>query len=147
MTTDAHFRKLEAMHLKAACNTAYYQGLTIAVGHGVCDLTLPVRADYYHAAKAVHGFVYFKLLDEAAFFAANALVEDVFVLTTSFHIDLLRPVTEGLLKAQGKVVHVSKSSILAEAVLLDDQDRQIARGRGSFVRSRIALDESIGYGS
>ncbi len=45
--------------------------------------------------------VYFKALDDAAFFAANSVVEDVFVLTTNFNIQLLRTVTEGTLIATG----------------------------------------------
>ena len=58
---------------------------------------------------------YEKLLDEAAFFAANSLVEDVFVLTTDFHLNLLRPLTEGLMKSVGTVTYQGKNQILAEA--------------------------------
>jgi acyl-coenzyme A thioesterase PaaI-like protein len=36
---------------------------------------------HHHSIHAVHGSVYFKALDDAAFFAVNSLVEDVFVLT------------------------------------------------------------------
>ena len=39
-----------------------------------------------HAAGAVHGSYYFKVLDDACYFAANSLVSDVFVLTVSFVI-------------------------------------------------------------
>ena len=133
------------MHHAAACNVAYYHGIKMTVDAGTAVITLPVRPDYFHAARAVHGFVYFKLLDEAAFFAANALVDDVFVLTTDFHINLLRPVTVGVLKAEGKVVYTSKSQILAEAVLYNEDGKQVARGSGTFVRGSTPLAADIGY--
>ena len=36
----------------------------------------------FHAAGAGHGTIYFKMLDDAAFYAANSMVEEQFVLTT-----------------------------------------------------------------
>lgn len=144
MTT--HHRRLENMHHAANCNVAYYHGIKMNVSEGAAEILLPIRPDYFHAAKAVHGFVYFKLLDEAAFFAVNSMVEDVFVLTTDFHMNLLRPVTAGTLKAVGKVVHTAKSQFLAEAVLYNDEGKQIARGSGTFVRGPTPLNADIGYG-
>jgi acyl-coenzyme A thioesterase PaaI-like protein len=41
------------------------------------------------------GSVYFKMLDDAAFFAVNSIVEDVFVYTVSLNVQLLRPVASG----------------------------------------------------
>jgi hypothetical protein len=35
-----------------------------------------VRPDFFHAAHAVHGSVYFKALDDAAFFAVASLVQE-----------------------------------------------------------------------
>ncbi len=50
----------------------------------------------HHAGGAVHGANYFKAMDDAAFFAANSLVDDVFVLTVSFNVYFLRPHHRGL---------------------------------------------------
>lgn len=117
----------------------------LAIEPGKAELRIPVRPEFFHAASAAHGSVYFKALDDAAFFAANSLVEDVLVLTASFTIYLLAPVREGDLLARGTVGWESRSSLIAESVLYDSHGSQIARGSGSFVKSRIALDESIGY--
>jgi uncharacterized protein (TIGR00369 family) len=133
------------MHRRAQCNTDICQGLDIAISAGRAEITLPTQPSFYHAAKAVHGFVYFKMLDEAGFFAANSEVEDVFVLTTDFHINLLRPVGDGVLRAVGQVVHRAKSGIIAESVLYNAEGKQIARGSGTFVRGPTVLDASIGY--
>ena len=106
---------------------------------------MPVRPDLFHAAGAVHGAVHFKLLDDAAFFAANTLVDDVFVLTVSFNVYFTRPVSEGEMKAIGRVVHRSRRLLIAEAELVDSNGREIARGSGSFMRSNIALSSVPGY--
>jgi uncharacterized protein (TIGR00369 family) len=145
MPNEAHYRRLEKMHLSAPCNRVYYPDIKMTISEGKAEIILPVREQYFHAAKAVHGFVYFKLLDEAGFFAANSLVEDVFVLTSDFHINLLRPVSAGEMRVTGQVVHQSKSQILAEAVLYNPEGKQIARGSGTFVKGATPLSADIGY--
>ena len=81
------------------------------------EIRIEVDPKFFHAAGSVHGTVYFKAMDDAAFFAANSVVEDVFVLTTSFNIHLLRPVTEGTLIATGTLVSATRNLLIADAVL------------------------------
>ena len=145
MITENHFRALERMHQKANCNQDIAKDLTITITAGRAEIILPMRPDFYHAAKAVHGFVYFKMLDEAGFFAANSLVEDVFVLTANYHCQLLRPIETGVMRAVGTVVNATKSQIIADSVLYNDAGKELARGTGTFMRGRTALDEKIGY--
>lgn len=145
MTNATHYRRLQNMHHSAPCNVATYPDIKLTVGEGRAEIILPVRPEYFHAAKAVHGYVYFKLLDEAAFFAANSLVEDVFVLTTDFHLNLLRPLLAGDMKAVGQVTYQSKNQILAEAVLYNAEGKQAARGSGTFVRGATPLSSEMGY--
>lgn len=142
-TDDEHFRKLERMYHGAPINR-YFQP-TIRVSDAATELDVPLRSDFFHAAHAVHGSVYFKALDDAAFFAVSSIVRDVFVLTASFNIYLTRPVIEGTLHATGRVVHRSRSLYLAEAELRDPQHRLVARGSGSFMRSTVALTPEVGY--
>jgi uncharacterized protein (TIGR00369 family) len=143
MTTDEHFRKLERMYGKAPCNEYYSPELTISKGAAI--LVIPVQQRFYHSVHAVHGSVYFKALDDAAFFAVNSLVEDVFVLTVSFNIYLFRPVASGDMKAIGKVVQESKTMFIAEATLTNSDGEEIARGIGTYVRSKAPLSPDIGY--
>ena len=125
---EEHFRKLERLYHGAPINRFFQP--TIRVSEGATELQVPLRPDFFHAAHAVHGSVYFKALDDAAFFAVNSIVPDVFVLTASFNIYLTRPVTEGTLVASGRVVHRSRSLFLAEAELRDPQQRLVARVGG-----------------
>jgi uncharacterized protein (TIGR00369 family) len=141
--SDAHFRKLERMYASAPINR-YFEPV-LHVSEGVTKLTMPVKPEFFHAANAIHGSVYFKALDDSAFFAANSLVDDVFVLTVSFTLFITRPVSSGELRASGTVVNRSRNLILADSVVHDSEGRQVARGSGSFMRSQIPLTPEIGY--
>ena len=143
MSNEEHYRKLEHMYLSAPVNE--YYAPEIHISEGQAQVTMPVRPDFFHAANAVHGSVYFKLLDDSAFFAANSLVENVFVLTVSYNVYFTRPVSEGMMKATGKVVQASRRLIIAESIVVDSEEREVARGSGTFMRSMIRLTEEIGY--
>ena len=139
-----HFRRLERMYASAPINEFFAPRLYIPEA-GIAELRMTIRPDFHHAAHAAHGAVYFKALDDATFFAANSIVEDVFVLTVSFNLYLTRPVTEGEVLARGRVVSRSKRLYLAEGTLEDARGREIARGSGAFMPSTTALSDDIGY--
>ncbi len=139
-----HFRRLERIYLTKASINDYFNP-SIAIGDGEAEIRIEVDPKFFHAAGAVHGTVYFKALDDAAFFAANSVVEDVFVLTTNFNIQLLRPVTEGILIAKGTLVSKTRSLLVADAELRDDRDRLVGRGTGNFMKSRMRLEDIQGY--
>ena len=136
MNNEGHFRKLERMYLSAPINKYYSPEVEISQGQAV--IQTEVKPEFFHAAGSLHGSVYFKLLDDAAFFAVNSLVKDFFVLTVSFNIYLTRPVTKGILIAQGQVVSRSVNYYVAESVLTVNE-KEVARGSGSFLRSKIEL--------
>ncbi len=70
----SHFRAQENMYLAAPINRFFEPG--IKVDEGTAEITVPVKEELFHAAGAVHGSTYFKVLDDAAFFAANSLERD-----------------------------------------------------------------------
>lgn len=139
-----HFRSLERMYLSAPTNAHYRP--RIAIGKGVARVTIEVRPEFFHAAGGVHGSVYFKALDDACFFAANSLVTDVMVLTSQFSIQLVDQISEGRLRAVGRVEHAGRSSLLVEGALHDAAGKLMARGQGTFVKSRLPLDSRVSYG-
>jgi len=120
-------------------------GPTITVGKGRSEIAIEVSESLFHAAGAVHGSVYFKMLDDAAFFAASSLEPDVFLLTTSFTTYLIRPVSSGVIRSIGCVVAQTKSQFIAESVAHDASGNEIARGSGAFVRGKCRLVETLGY--
>lgn len=140
---EEHYRRLERMY--AAAPTNEYYNPVLRVSEGAAELSLQAQERFFHAAHAVHGSVYFKALDDAAWFAVASLIDDVLVLTSSFNIYLLRPIARGQMKAEGRVVHTSRRLYLAESALVDDQGRQLARGSGSFMKTDVALNADVGY--
>ncbi len=138
-----HFENLKSMYAAAPINEFYRPKLEIAEGSATIEIQLSEKL--HHAAGAVHGSVYFKMLDDAAFFAANSLEEQYFVLTTSFTTYITRPVSEGSMKAIGKVVNSNKSQFIAESVVYNSEGREIGRGSGIFVRGKLPLNEAKGY--
>jgi uncharacterized protein (TIGR00369 family) len=142
MITD-HYRRLERMYLSAPFNEIFKPELTISEGEA--EVSFDAGPHLHHAGNAVHGSNYFKALDDAAFFAVNSLVADVFVLTVTFNTQLLRPISEGRMIARGKVVNAGRTVWVADSTLVDDRGRLLARGTGTFMRSKIALSDIPSY--
>ncbi|QNL22622.1 PaaI family thioesterase [Hyphobacterium sp. CCMP332] len=142
---NAHFKKLEKMYLNANINSEFFESTEIEISDKSARISIDVLPKYFHALGGIHGSVYFKLLDDAAFFAVNSIITDVFVLTSSFNIQFLRPVSSGKITAHGKVRFVSGKTMMAEAVLLNEEGKAVAFGNGNFVRSKVHLGPEIGY--
>ncbi len=142
---ENHFRKLESMYLSAPVNKQVYNGITIKVSHQKAELSLKIEEKFFHAANAMHGSVYFKMLDDAAFFAVNSIVTEVFVYTVSLNTQLLRPVSGGIIRSVGEITFKSANLFIADASLFDANDKLAGRASGNFMKSKIALTEEIGY--
>jgi len=143
MVNQDHYIKLENMMHQASF--VQYTGAKVSIKKGEAQITMPVKEKLFHAAGAMHGALYFLALDNAAFFAANSMVEDVFVLTTSFTTYITRPVSKGIVKSIGKVVNQNRSQFICESILYNANETEIARATGIFVRSKILLSDKIGY--
>jgi len=140
---EEHYRKLERMYHGAPVNR--YFNPTLRISESAAELVIPIREEFFHAAGAAHGAVYFKAADDAMFFAVNSIVEDVFVLTVNMTANLMRPISSGKMTTKGKVTFSSKNLYMAEAELFDSDGRKIGTGSGTFVRSKMPLTEDIGY--
>ena len=145
MKSAGHLRRLERLYHDAPCNASIRP--IIRVSEGEAEVRFQSSPSMHHAGGAVHGAYYFKALDDAAFFAAASLVEDFFVLTASFSLELLRPLVEGELRAVGRVRKRGRTLIFAESLLFDDRGNELALGRGTFARSNVPItDISSGTG-
>lgn len=135
--SQEHYTKLENMYLAAPINLFYNP--TIAVKECEAEIKITVKEEFFHPANAVHGSVYFKMLDDAAFFAVNSIVEDVFVLTGTFETKLLRPITGGEIVAKGIVISNWGNKFEANAELYNDKGKLVALGKGTFLKSKKLL--------
>ncbi|HEV7878097.1 PaaI family thioesterase [Bradyrhizobium sp.] len=143
MSDDSHLEKLVKMYSLAAVNALYSP--TLRVSPGEAEVRIPISERFFHSAGAVHGSVYFKMLDDAAFFAASTLEPEFFVLTTSFTTYITRPVSSGHMRSIGRVVNNTKTQFIVEAIAYDGEEREVARGSGVIVRSKIRLADVAHY--
>ena len=140
----SHHRALERLYRSAPVNALFASELAIE-GEGRARITFDITEDVFHAAGAAHGTIYFKMLDDAAFYAANTLVTDRFLLTTSFNLHFTKPVRTGRVVAEGRWISGRRRVFVAESRLVDAEGDEIGRGTGTFMRSRIALSGLRGY--
>jgi uncharacterized protein (TIGR00369 family) len=141
---SAHFRALESLYAAAPINQLFKSRLEI-VESGVARIHFELSEQHFHAGGAVHGTSYFKMLDDAAFYACNSLVTDRFLLTTAFNLLFTRPLKAGPVIAEGKWVSGQRRVFVGEARLIDATGEEAARGTGTFMRSSIPLAGLPGY--
>jgi uncharacterized protein (TIGR00369 family) len=140
----AHFRALERLYSSAPINTLFPSRLSICAA-GESRIEFDVTPDFFHAAGAVHGTTYFKMMDDAAFYAANSLVSDRFLLTTAFNLFFTKPLKAGPVIAEGRWLSGKRRVFVAEARLVDGDGEEVGRGTGTFMRSTIPLTTLPGY--
>ena len=143
---EAHLRALEALYDSAPINRLFQSRLSLPEA-GRSEIEFTVGADAFHAAGAAHGTLYFKMLDDAAFYAANGVVSDRFLLTTAFNLHFTRPMRTGPARAEGRWISGKRRVFVAEARIVDGSGEECARGTGTFLRSHIALSGLDGYHS
>jgi uncharacterized protein (TIGR00369 family) len=141
--TDEHHHKLQRMYAGAPISQLY--GATVRIGDAYADVRFALAPTFDHRAHGTQGSVYYRALDDAAFFAASACEVRRLLTTVSFQINFLQPVAQGQLFANGIVVHQNGELLFAQAELLDGEGRLIATGSGTYTRSAIALGPEVGY--
>ena len=139
-----HFRALEALYASAPVNRLFQSRLAIPDA-GRSRIEFTVDEAQHHAAGAAHGTIYFKMLDDAAFYAANSLVSDRFLLTTAFNLHFTKPIRAGEVVAEGRWISGKRRVFIAESHLVDAEGDEIGRGTGTFMRSHIPLSGLAGY--
>ena len=140
----AHFRSLEGLYAAAPINQMFPSRLAITTS-GEARIDFDIESSYFHAAGAAHGTSYFKMLDDAAFYAANSLVTDRFLLTTAFNLLFTRPIKAGPITAFGRWISGRRRVFVADARLIDAAGEEVARGTGTFMRSKFPLAGLPGY--
>ncbi len=143
MDDDKHYKALESMYLAAPINKIFNPQITVS--RESAEIEIRVNESLFHSAGAVHGAVYFKLLDDAAFFAANSIESNFFMLTVSFKTNLVKPISSGRMKSVGHVTRINRKQIIAESVVYNGDGNEIGRGRGVFVKGKLPLAEALGY--
>src|ERR1700684_3108605 len=140
----AHYRALESLYRHAPVNGLFDSEVEI-VEAGFARIRFKVEEASFHAAGAAHGTLYFKMMDDAAFYACNSLVTDRFLLTTAFNLIFTRPLRGGDIIAEGRWASGRRRVLVGEARLIDADGEEAGRGTGTFMRSHIPLTSLPGY--
>lgn len=141
---EDHFHKLRNMYLAAPLHKSY-TGIEIEIKEEQSTITLDVTENFHHAGGSMHGSVYFKLLDDAAYFSVQSILTDFFIVTTQFNIQMFRPVVQGQLRAVGHVDQISRQLYVAGSVIYDEKNRKIGMGQGQFMKSNVKLEDVKSY--
>lgn len=141
---QAHFNGLVSLYGAAPINRLFRSALELPEP-GVSRIRFEVTPETFHAAGAAHGTLYFKMMDDAAFYACNSLVSDRFLLTTAFNLVFTRPLKAGPAVAEGRWISGKRRVFVGEARIVLPDGEEVARGTGTFMRSHIPLSGLDGY--
>jgi uncharacterized protein (TIGR00369 family) len=113
------------------------------VDHGHAVFSLLPGEDHYNPIGSMHGGVYATLLDSAAGCAVQStLPQGTGYTSVDLAVKFLRPVTvdTGRVRAVGTVLSSGRRTALAEARLLDDEDRLLAHATSTCMILSVARD-------
>jgi uncharacterized protein (TIGR00369 family) len=146
MDKENHLENLIKLYSSAPINQLHFKGSELRFNEDNAEIRLPVTEDFFHGMGTLHGSVAFKLLDDAAFFAAQAQEQLQFLVTSSFQIHFLRPGKTGELLAVGTVRQKTRTHWISEVRLFDERSKEIAFGSGTFQKSELKLADSHLFG-
>ncbi|MDX1649400.1 MAG: PaaI family thioesterase [Myxococcota bacterium] len=106
---------------------------TVRMEGGECAIELELTPMHQSTARRAHGGVLFTMLDTAMGRAViSRLPEGRGCATLEARMNFFRPVQAGRLRAEGRVVTLTRRTAYAEGSLLDAQERLVARASGTF---------------
>lgn len=140
---EQHFRRLQDVYHTAPVNVEMKPKLEVS--WGAATSVMVAEKKYFHAGKGLHGALYFKMLDDTAYFACQSVEREYFLLTAEFTTRFFKPVTGGELVCESKIDHIDGKKYRASAKLFWN-DELAGEGSGLFLRSRIRLDDLEAYG-
>ncbi|MCK5835823.1 MAG: hypothetical protein KAH09_01035 [Desulfobacula sp.] len=76
----------------------------------------------------------------------TAIISRVIKIEDEFFLPQLK-VSEGRMRAVGKVVNKNSTQFIAESIVYGSNNKEVGRGNGVFVRSKLLLSEVKGYGA
>ena len=106
----------------------------LKIGEGHVQLQMTAGPSHWSPADRLHGGILFSLLDTALGRAVVSSLEEGRGSTTiESKINYFRPVMEGLLTADARVLNRGRRTAYAEGEIRDDQGRLVARATGTFM--------------
>ena len=108
-----HFKNIINGYSNAPINQLFKPKMKLSLGQ--CEIEMKISKNFHHSANSLHGSIYFKMLDDAAWGASNTYIDDVFLFTYNFNIYLTKPVSSGIIISKGKVIDKKDGKIKGES--------------------------------
>lgn len=105
----------------------------VDAGEGWVRVAIEARDEHINLQQLLHGGVLATLADTAMGLSLRTALEPGRRhVTIVMHVQFLRPGKPGRLEASGKVVRVGRSVGHAEASVVDERGRELARAQGTY---------------
>jgi acyl-CoA thioesterase len=96
-------------------------------------VALKLREEHMSRAHRVHGGVLFALLDTAMGYAVvKSLEQGRGCATLELKINYFRPVQEGVVRAEGRLVNRSRKTAYTEGEAVNEEGKLLAKASGTF---------------
>jgi uncharacterized protein (TIGR00369 family) len=106
----------------------------IHLGEGNATLALDVDGRFHNPMGTLHGGIMTDLADACMGIATiTTLGDNESFSTLELKMNFLRPVFEGKITAQAKVLHRGRTIAMAECVVKNDQGKEVARGTATQI--------------
>lgn len=144
MSLELHRIALTHMFHQAPVNL-FFSGIRLFWEGDQAVVEMQAKEDYFHAGGSLHGALYMKLLDDAAYFTAALMHQPNFLLTANFQLKFIRPVTGGVLQAKGRLLSIDGKYSHAAAELFTKDGILVASGEGRFAPGKTLWTEVEAY--
>lgn len=106
----------------------------LEIGDGQVRLAMNAGPSHWSPADRLHGGILFSLLDTALGRAVVSSLEEGRGSTTiESKINFFRPVMEGRLTVEARVLNRGRRTAYAEGEIRDEEERLVARATGTFM--------------
>ena len=113
-------------------NSAYFNLLSMIVtdiGIGYSKIEISIQEKHLNPFGGIHGGVYSSLIDSAAYWSVYCdMPEDWGLISVDLTVNNLAAVQSGKLFVEGKRIKYGKSICLAEASILDENNKILSHG-------------------
>ena len=114
--------------------------MNVELGKNSATITMTIHDSVINLVGILHGAIYFKLIDDACFFAALSAQESSFVATSNMTIHYLKPASKGVLIAHAKMITKQGRKYLCECEIKDEEGTIYTYGSGSFIEPKKSYD-------
>ena len=132
-----HLKNLIKIYSIAPINKFYKPKMSLSLGESTIEIK--IRRKFFHTGQSVHGSVYFKMLDDAAYFASQTHEKEFFLYTVNFEVNFLKAVSKNVIISKGKLLKKGSNKLISESMLYSSNGEEIGFGKGIFVKSNILL--------